>query len=142
MGGEDTRRHREHTIAENERRYGAEARRRYGDDAVDAANERRLALTDEEWDEAETLESAIISALRQAMETGDTEGAAARELCRMHARWIRLMWQEGAYNTASHAGLARLYTADDRFRAYYDSRAGAGAADFLSKALLSYLGSA
>lgn len=139
MRDEDNMAKRRSAIAENERRFGAEARRRYGDEAVDAANERAWALSDDEWSEAEALESQIISKLRVAMEAGDVEGPAARELCRAHARWIELKWGEGAYSKCAHAGLARLYVADERFRAYYDGRAGAGATDFLAEALLRYL---
>ena len=130
---------RRRAIAENERRFGAEARKRYGDAAVDAANERALSLSEDEWTEACALESAIVSKLREAMEAGDVEGPLAQELCRAHARWVELTWGEGAYSREAYAGLARLYVADERFRAHYDGRAGAGATDFLSAALLHHL---
>ncbi|HJA29903.1 MAG TPA: TipAS antibiotic-recognition domain-containing protein [Candidatus Olsenella pullicola] len=127
------------TIEENERTYGREARDRYGADAVDAANERLALLSQDEWDEKDRLEQAIKERLRAAMATGDPAGEPARELARMHARWIRLHWGEGRYSREAHRGLAQMYLADDRFRAYYDTAAGEGATEFLVAALESYL---
>ena len=43
----------------NEMSYGKEARERYGDAAVDAANERLLGMSEAEWSAKETLEQAI-----------------------------------------------------------------------------------
>ena len=73
------------------------------------------------------------------MATGDPAGEPARELARMHARWIALHWGAGRYSREAHRGLARMYLADDRFRAYYDTAAGEGATEFLVAALESYL---
>lgn len=128
-----------HAIEENERAYGREARERYGDDAVDAANERLASLSRDEWGEKDQLEQAIKEQLRAAMATGDPAGDAARELAQMHERWIRLHWGEGRYSREAHRGLAQMYLADDRFRAYYDTAAGEGATEFLVAALESYL---
>ena len=128
-----------HAIEENERAYGREAREWYGDDAVDAANERLTSLPRDEWDEKDQLERAIREQLRTAMATGDPAGEPARELARTHARWIALHWGEGHYSREAHRGLAQMYLADDRFRAYYDTAAGEGATEFLVAALESYL---
>lgn len=127
------------TIEENERAHGREARERYGDDAVDAANERLASLSQDEWDEKDRLEQAILERLHAATATGDPSGEPARELARMHARWIALHWGEGRYSREAHRGLAQMYLADDRFRAYYDEAAGEGATEFLVAALESYL---
>lgn len=126
-------------IEENERAHGRDARERYGDDAVDAANERLASLSRDEWDEKDRLEQAIEERLRDAMATGDPAGEPARELARMHARWIALHWGEGRYSREAHRGLAQMYLADDRFRSYYDEAAGEGATEFLVAALESYL---
>lgn len=47
-------------VRRNERAYGAEARERFGDDAVDAANARLLSMDEEAWNDLGLLESAII----------------------------------------------------------------------------------
>ena len=126
-------------VAENERRWGKEARERWGDAAIDASNEKLLAMDETTWNDMNALEGAIIEALAIAMESGDAHAPAARQLAAMHERWIRLHWGDGAYSREAHLALAQGYLRDDRFRAYYDSRAGVGATEFLVKALTTWL---
>ena len=73
-------------IAENEKRYGAEARARYGDAAVDAANEKLAGMSQQEWNTREELEGAIIEQLKAAMADGDASGEAARQLAAMQEK--------------------------------------------------------
>ena len=54
------------TVQENEERYGAEARARYGDEAVDAANEALLDMDPETWNDMKELERAILGQLSTA----------------------------------------------------------------------------
>ena len=124
----------------NEQCFGSEARARYGNEVVDAANERLLDMGDEEWETKEKLEAAIIDQLKKAMLTGDTSSPEAVKLARMHADWIRMQWAEGAYSPQAHVCLARGYLADNRFVEYYDSRAGKGATEFLVEAIEAALG--
>lgn len=119
----------------NEKAYGAEARRRHGDEAVDAANERLMSMDETEWNDLHELEGAIIEQLAGVMRAGDATGAAAQQLARMHARWIAMQWGEGAYSREAHLQLAQAYLADERFTAYYDERAGEGATGVLVEAL-------
>ena len=126
-------------VSVNERAYGKEARERWGDDTVDAANDRLCSASREEWDDLEQLGEAINEQLVLAMATGDPASEESEELARMHARWIQGHWGAGRYTPEAHRGLAQMYLADDRFRAYYDDAAGEGATEFLVKALESYL---
>ena len=119
----------------NEISHGKEARERYGDFAVDAANERLLSMSEAEWNAGKTLERAIVEQLKAAMAAGDVKGLEAAKLVRMHARWIRGQWGEGAYSPDSHVALAQSYLVDGRFVGYYDSRAGEGATAFLAAAI-------
>lgn len=84
-------------VAENEKTHGKEARTRYGDAPVDAANARLLNMSEE-----------------------------------AHAQWLAFV---GDYTPEMRAGLARLYTADERFSAYYD-KVAPGTAAFLTAAIL------
>ena len=59
----------------NEMSYGKEARERYGDAAVDAANERLLGMSEAEWSAKETLEQAIT----RAPQIGSTEGGRVKK---------------------------------------------------------------
>ena len=76
-------------VDDNERAYGAEARERWGDEAVDAANERTLGLNPEEWADREALGEAVLDQLRRAFAdgAGDPTGPEARALAEMHSRW-------------------------------------------------------
>ena len=122
-------------VERNEQTYGKEARERYGDAAIDAANEKLLAMDQKEWDTMNELEEAIIEQLATARDTQNPAGPEAAHLAAMHAQWIRAHWGGGAYNREAHRALAQGYLADERFREYYDSRAGAGATEFLVAAL-------
>ena len=118
-------------IAANDAKYGAEARKRWDDAAIDNANDKLLAMDEATWNDMNALEGAIIETLKVAMASGDVQGEPAQQLARMHARWIQLHWGEGAYSREAHRQLAQGYRADKRFTAYYDERAGEGATEFL-----------
>lgn len=125
-------------IENNEREYGAEIRQKYGDEAVDAANAKIAAMTEAGFEEAQNLSAAINDQLRKAMATEDPTGPEARELCEMHARWLKMHWGDGMYSLDAHAGLAEGYVADARFAAYYENAAGPGAAAFLRDAIVAW----
>lgn len=125
-------------IRKNEEQYGAEARARYGDAAVDASNKAVEAMNQEEWNDVNELGAAINKQLAAAMATGDPAGPEAQRLCQMHERWLRAFWGEGMYSREAHMGLAEGYVADPRFTAYYDGAAGEGATKFLRDALAVY----
>lgn len=69
-----------------EETYGTEARERYGNDAIDASNERMMNLTRDEWDAKELLEEAIKVQLRLARATDDPSSPEAAELAAMHRK--------------------------------------------------------
>lgn len=122
-------------IEDNERQFGTEARRRHGDAAIDAANERLLALDDQAWTDLKQLEEAIKAQLSRAMATGDIASSEAAELVRMHARWVSAHWPEGSFTPEAYRGLADGYLCDERFCAYYDDACGTGATQFLHDAI-------
>ena len=105
-----------------EETYGTEARERYGNDAIDASNERMMNLTRDEWDAKELLEEALKVQLRLARATDDPSSPEAAELAAMHRKWITVHWGPG-------------YLADPRFTKYYDDAAGVGATEFLVQAV-------
>ncbi|MDO4502613.1 MAG: TipAS antibiotic-recognition domain-containing protein [Coriobacteriia bacterium] len=129
-----------HAVQENERRYGAEVRRKYGDEAMDESNKKLLAMDEATWNTKEELELLIIDALKAAMADGDPAGPLAQRMCQMHGQWISMHWADGAYSKGAHLSLAYGYLADARFTEYYDSRAGEGATQFLVDALVIYCG--
>lgn len=125
--------------AENESKYGAEIRAAYGDPMIDDANKKLGGMSQEQWERQETLSKKLLETLKAAKEQGDPNGALAREACGMHKEWLCMFWPEGSYSKKAHLGLAQMYAADERFRAYYDNAVGEGATDFLLQALTSFL---
>ena len=131
---------RRRALDENERAYGAEARERWGDGAVNAANERLMAMSEQEWNDREALGQAVIDQLGRAFAdgVGDPAGPEARALAEMHGRWLALHWGEGAYSREAHAALADGYVADERFTRYYDDAVAPGATVFLRDAIAAW----
>lgn len=124
-------------VDENERRYGAEARAKYGDEAVERANRKVLGMPRESYENTQALQEKLEETLKAAVETGDAAGPLAREACRLHKEWL-MRWWDG-YSKEAHLGLTATYVEDPRFRAYYDNIAP-GAAEFLHRAMALYLG--
>ncbi|OUO91778.1 MerR family transcriptional regulator [Gordonibacter sp. An230] len=124
-------------VEDNERRYGAEARGRWGDAAVDASSAKVRGMTEGDYEHAQALEQEVKDALAAALRTGDPAGAEARRAADLHRQWLCCFWQDGAYSKEAHRGLAEAYVADDRFKAYYDAVAP-GAAEFLRDAIRAY----
>ncbi len=123
-------------VAANEEQYGREIRKKYGDEAVDRSNANILALTEAEYQQWKDLGEEIITALTHAVENGENPtGAEGQRIAALHRRWLSLSWE--AYTPQAHAGLGQLYTADERFTAYYD-KAVPGCAAFLRDAISAY----
>jgi len=128
---------KEDLIIENEKKYGKEIREKYGDDAVDASNEKMMNMTKEQYQEFEKLNQMILDTLEEAMETGDPAGELAQKACEMHKKWLSFTWDK--YSPEAHAGLAQMYVDDERFSEYYDKRKP-GMAKFLRDAIFIYTG--
>ena len=90
-----------------------------------------------EYEELKSLEQDIFDALAEGMKTGDPSGEKAQKAADLHKRWLTYYWDE--YSKEAHAGLAQMYVADERFKAYYDKKQP-GTAEFLRDAILIYTG--
>lgn len=75
--------------------------------------------------------------LKEAFEEGNPAGELAQEACDLHRQWLCVFWKDGTYSKEAHKGLAEMYVADERFKAYYDS-IEAGCAEFLRDAIRIY----
>ena len=124
-------------IRKNEAAYGQEARKKYGEDAMDEHNKRLANMTEEEWEQMKTEEEGYKAALRRAAEAGDPAGEDAREAVRLHAAWLAHYWPQGAVTPQAHIGMAEMYTQDERFTAYYEAVVP-GCAAFFAKAVKAY----
>ena len=119
-------------VDDNETRYGAEVRAKYGQDAVNRSNAKVMGMSKEQYDEVERLSLEINETLKKAMAVGDPAGELAQKACELHRRWLCFYWE--SYSKAAHRGVAQMYVDDPRFTAYYDKIAP-GAAVFLRDAV-------
>jgi DNA-binding transcriptional MerR regulator len=132
---------KEQAIEKNESTYGAEARERYGDDAVDAANESHAG------DEREGTGTRCASSSRASSGSSRPPWRRATQLATLRRSWWTCI-VAGSAATGVRAAtlprptwrLARCTSRTRGFRDYYDSRAGAGATEFLVAALREQLG--
>lgn len=129
---------KQQAVAENEAAYGSEARQKYGDAAVDAANAGLLGLGRPEYDAWTALDAELRARLEAAVQAGlSPQGEEGRSICGMHRRWLATTTP--GLTPAMHCGIAELYVADQRFTAYYD-RAVPGCARFLRDAVAHWAG--
>jgi len=137
--GEKFEAFKQNLIDENERKYGAEVRERYGNEAMDESNAKLQSMTREQYEQTETLSREVNEAIKAAFETGDPQGELAMKACALHKQWIMRYWK--CYSPEAHRGLAQTYVDDPRFAAYYDAVAP-GCAEFLRDAIFAYCGKA
>lgn len=124
-------------IDENEKKYGREARAKYGDEAVDRSNNKVKNMTQEENEAITRLGEEIKETLAAAFKTGDPAGELAQKAVDLHRQWLTFYWDK--YSKEAHAGIAQMYVDDPRFTAYYDEKQP-GTAEFLRDAVLIYTG--
>lgn len=124
-------------VNENERKYGREAREKYGDAAVNRSNEKLKNMTEQEYNDINALTNKVIETLHAAFLTGDAGGELAQRAADLHRQWLSFYWD--SYTKEAHAGVAQMYVDDGRFTAYYD-KDQPGTAKFLRDAVLIYTG--
>lgn len=115
--------------------FEEEAEQRWGDTDAYAESKRRTAkYSAAQWQaikaEQEAIEAGFASLLASGRSPDSAEATAAAEAHRAHmTRWFYECTPE------IHAGLAEMYTADERFARHYDRRAP-GLAAFVRDAIL------
>ena len=127
---------KENLIAENEDKYGQEIREKYGDKTVDDSNAKLRGMSQEDYDAMEKLGNEIFTLLPKAFATGDPGSELAQQLAAKHKEWLTYSWP--SYSKEAHKGLAEMYVADERFKAYYD-KVIEGGTEFLKDAILVYV---
>ena len=128
---------KQRVLTRYEQIYGKEARDKYGDDMVGAAQSALRDLTVEQYREWTELGQKIQEHLEAAIRAGlSPESEAGQEVAALHRRWLTVCGN--AYDPRRHKGLADLYTADARFLAYYD-REVPGCARFLRDAVWAWV---
>ena len=120
-------------VNENEEKYGAEVRQKYGDEEMDASNKKILNMSQKDWEHFEHLETEIKERLKEAVLSGITpESEEAEKIVLLHKEWLEMTWKK--YTKEAHKAIATAYISDKRFRAYYDKQVE-GCANFLEQAI-------
>ena len=120
-------------LTRHEQVCGGEAREKYGDAMVDAAQGAIRGLTVEQYREWTDLGEQIQARLETAVRAGiSPEGEEGKAITSLHRRWLTIT--ENRYDPARHRGIAALYVDDPRFTAYYD-KSVSGCARFLRDAV-------
>ena len=122
-------------IDQNEEKYGAEVREKYGDAEVESSNAKVMGLTTEQYKEVTRLSVELSETLAAAMQTGDPGGELGQKAASQHRDWLSYFWSE--YSPEAHAALAQMYVDDPRFTTYYDKEQP-GTAVFLRDAIKIY----
>lgn len=124
-------------VDENEQRYGAEIRAKYGDESIDRSNARVLGMRQEQYKGIERLTEEFNQTIREAMLLGDPAGETAQKACALHKAWLLNYWE--SYSKEAHLGVTQMYVDDPRFTAFYDKIAP-GCAAFLRDAVAVFCG--
>ena len=129
---------KENAVKQHEDMYGAEARRKYGDEEVDEAQRKVLNMTEEEYERFENLGKEIRERLKEAVLADvSPDGEEAGRIVMLHKEWLGMTWKK--YTEEAHKAMANLYISDERFQAYYD-REVPGCAAFLEQAIRNKVG--
>lgn len=122
-------------VDDNEKKYGKEIRKKYGEETINKSNAKVKGMTEEQYTEIQKLEEQLFSHIKSAMMTGDPAGEFAQKAASLHKQWLCFYWDQ--YSKEAHAGLAEMYVTDERFTAYYD-KVQSGATEFLRDAIIIY----
>lgn len=123
-------------IVENEAKYGAEIRAKYGEEEVRRSNEKLRGMSEAQYAEMNRLAEEVAASLAEAFAAGDPTGEAAQRTADLHRQWLSYSWS--SYSKEAHAGLAQMYVDDERFKAYYEKQPGM--TEFLRDAIFAYTG--
>lgn len=127
---------KEQVVTENEAAYGQEARKRYGNQAVDTANKTLLGMTAAQYETWTALDAELRQRLENAVDAGHSPASEeGKALCELHRRWLTMT--DKTLTAAKQKGIAELYVLDDRFTAYYDRKVP-GCAQFLRDAVATW----
>ncbi|PJJ27243.1 MerR family transcriptional regulator [Lacrimispora celerecrescens] len=119
-------------VDQNERQYGEEVRKKYGDERINRSNTKVLNMSKEQFTELERLTEELNETLKAAYEQGDPASELAQKACELHKKWLCFYWND--YSKEAHKGVTQMYVEDPRFTAYYDKIAP-GCAAFLRDAV-------
>lgn len=129
---------KERLLAENDAQYGQELKERYDEETLAASRKQFQHLSEAQYQSMEALAAEILDGLTVAVRSQKRpDGQQGQHLAQLHRQWLGYIWP--SYSPEAHVGLAQMYLADERFKAYYD-REVPGCAQFLHDAIVQMAG--
>ncbi|SFG14715.1 MerR family transcriptional regulator [Sporolactobacillus nakayamae] len=125
-------------LAQNEKRYGKEIRKKYGEDVVEKSNKQFANLSKDDYEASMAIQNEMFQNLQEALNLNDPASTPAQKAADLHRQWLCYFWPKGTYSKEAHAGLAQMYVDDPRFTSYYESKVAKGAAKMLRDAVKIY----
>ena len=128
---------KQNLVDENDRNYGEEIRKKYGDDTVVNSYKKIKSMSPEQYADLQKLTKELEATLKTAVISNDANGDLAKKAYHIHKEWISYYWTE--YSAEMHKNVSQMYVDDPRFTAYYEKIAP-GSAIFLRNAIHAYCG--
>lgn len=126
---------KEQQIADNEKKFGAEIRAKYGETTIDESNAKLRGMSLATYQEMQAIEGKLMEQLQKFVaEDLAVTSEVAEEIYQLHRQWLTYSWPD--YSLAAHQGLVAMYLSDERFQKYYD-RFGEGLTQALVDIVLS-----
>ena len=125
-------------ISKNEKQYGREIRKKYGDAQIDLSNEKFNSLSADELSHFKKLSAEILTELKNFDNTAGVKQDAAKHLFDLHKEYLLTIWPKGQYSAVAHKNLAQMYVCDLRFSKYYEEATGNPDAARILKAIIDY----
>ena len=86
---------KEDVVKRHEEMYGAEARNEYGDDEIDASQQKILNMSEEEYERFQSLGNEIRERLKEAVQSGiSPESDEAGRFVTLHKEWLGMTWKK------------------------------------------------
>ena len=125
-------------INKNEKQYGAEIRKKYGDAQIDFSNDKFSSLSADELAHFKKLSAEILTELKNFDNSAGVKQAAAKHIFDLHKEYLLTIWPKGQYSGEAHKKLAQMYVCDPRFNKYYEEGTGNPDAANILKAIIDY----
>lgn len=127
-------------ISENERKFGKEVREKYGSEAADKSNAHFMNISEEDYKKSLEAQETLFNELRYFMESGDMDfkGVHGKNAFTAHREWLKIV--NPNYSENYHRALGDMYGYDERFKKYYEARAGKGSAEIIREIILACTG--
>lgn len=123
-------------ISENEVKYGAEIRQKYGSKTIEQSNQKFSKLSEVEFQQMQSVEKTLIDDLVALKQHPDLDSQLAQKIYQEHKQWLEYTWP--SYTKKAHRGLVDMYINDARFGDYYDKKANMPVVQLLHDVIYEY----